>query len=62
MSSEYRDYNFVRWLCKEKKLAAIPPSAFYSAENRLGRDHFIRLCFFKSDETLNEAISILKNL
>ncbi|KAI1699540.1 aminotransferase class I and II domain-containing protein [Ditylenchus destructor] len=54
------DYRFVRWLCKEKKLASIPPSAFYSPGNRKENDHFVRLCFFKKDETLNAAIDILK--
>lgn len=56
------DYGFVRWLCKEKRLASIPPSAFYSPENRNGHDNFIRLCFFKKEETLENAITILKNL
>ncbi|KAI6192199.1 Nkat-3 [Aphelenchoides bicaudatus] len=62
------DFRFVRWLCKEKKLATIPPSAFYSQENKPGRDHFIRLCFFKAsffkskDETLAEAEKILEQM
>ncbi|KAL3076699.1 hypothetical protein niasHS_013495 [Heterodera schachtii] len=55
------DFGFCRWLCREKKLATIPPSAFYSPENRKGNDHFIRLCFFKKDETLQKAIDILRN-
>lgn len=55
------DYEFCRWLCKEKKLAAIPPSAFYSERNRPGNDHCVRLCFFKKDETLQKAIEILRN-
>nr|CAD2138193.1 unnamed protein product [Meloidogyne enterolobii] len=53
------DYDFCRWLCREKKLAGIPPSAFYSPQNRQGNDHYIRLCFFKKDETLQQAIQIL---
>uniref|UniRef100_A0A914MFN7 Aminotransferase class I/classII domain-containing protein n=1 Tax=Meloidogyne incognita TaxID=6306 RepID=A0A914MFN7_MELIC len=53
------DYDFCRWLCREKKLAGIPPSAFYSPQNKQGNDHYIRLCFFKKDETLQQAIQIL---
>jgi hypothetical protein len=83
------DYEFCRWLCREKvlwtkklnkpiflkKLAAIPPSAFYSPQNRPGNDHCVRLCFFKvqfngnekikfyfqKDETLQRGIEILRN-
>uniref|UniRef100_A0A183BLC5 Aminotran_1_2 domain-containing protein n=1 Tax=Globodera pallida TaxID=36090 RepID=A0A183BLC5_GLOPA len=60
-SGDPLDFEFCRWLCREKKLAAIPPSAFYSPENRKGNDHFIRLCFFKKDETLEKAIDILRD-
>ncbi|KAI6239321.1 Kynurenine-oxoglutarate transaminase [Aphelenchoides fujianensis] len=56
------DFRFVRWLCREKKLAAIPPSAFYSPEHKKGNDHFVRLCFFKKDETLEAAEKILEHL
>ncbi|KAK6729697.1 hypothetical protein RB195_006631 [Necator americanus] len=56
------DFRFVRWLCREKKLATIPVSAFYSEENKTGNDNTIRLCFMKTDETLNAAHKILKNL
>uniref|UniRef100_A0A914I2Y9 Aminotransferase class I/classII domain-containing protein n=1 Tax=Globodera rostochiensis TaxID=31243 RepID=A0A914I2Y9_GLORO len=61
LSDDPLDFEFCRWLCREKKLAAIPPSAFYSPENRKGNDHFIRLCFFKKDETLEKAIDILRD-
>ncbi|CAD5229790.1 unnamed protein product [Bursaphelenchus okinawaensis] len=54
------DFRFVRWLTKEKGLATIPPSAFYSTENKKGNDHFVRLCFFKKDQTLDAAVEILK--
>ncbi|KAI6210255.1 Kynurenine-oxoglutarate transaminase [Aphelenchoides besseyi] len=56
------DFRFVRWLCREKKLATIPPSAFYSPEHKVGNDHFVRLCFFKKDETLEAAEKILEKL
>ncbi|KAH7725304.1 kynurenine-oxoglutarate transaminase [Aphelenchoides avenae] len=54
------DYRFVRWLCRDKKLATIPPSAFYSPEHKAGNDHLVRLCFFKKDETLDAAEDILR--
>uniref|UniRef100_A0A1I8BTW5 kynurenine--oxoglutarate transaminase n=1 Tax=Meloidogyne hapla TaxID=6305 RepID=A0A1I8BTW5_MELHA len=51
-NGESIDYDFCRWLCREKKLAGIPPSAFYSPQNREGNDHY-------KDETLQKAIQIL---
>ncbi|KAH7716672.1 kynurenine-oxoglutarate transaminase [Aphelenchoides avenae] len=53
------DYRFARWLCREKKLAAIPPSAFYSPKHKSDNDSFVRFCFFKKDETLAAAEEIL---
>uniref|UniRef100_A0A914W1F3 Uncharacterized protein n=1 Tax=Plectus sambesii TaxID=2011161 RepID=A0A914W1F3_9BILA len=53
------DYRFVRWLCKEKKLAGIPPSAFYCDENKHMGENFVRFCFYKKDETLAAAAKIL---
>ncbi|EFO21942.1 kynurenine-oxoglutarate transaminase [Loa loa] len=55
------DFRFVRWMCREKKLAMIPNSAFYTGPNKHGNDHFIRVCFFKSDKVLDAAESILKS-
>uniref|UniRef100_A0A7E4VCK3 Aminotran_1_2 domain-containing protein n=1 Tax=Panagrellus redivivus TaxID=6233 RepID=A0A7E4VCK3_PANRE len=54
------DFRFVRWLCREKKLASIPPSAFYSEGHKAGNDHLVRLCFFKKEETLDAADRILQ--
>jgi hypothetical protein len=59
-----------------QKLAAIPPSAFFSDQHKAGNDHFIRLCFFKvyllflislrflfqKDETLAAAEKILEHM
>ncbi|VDN02087.1 unnamed protein product [Thelazia callipaeda] len=55
------DFRFVRWLCREKKLAVIPNSAFYDNENKLKNDRFVRVCFFKSDEVLDAAEAILRS-
>ena len=48
-SSKYteKDYQFVEWLTKVKKLAAIPPSAFYSAADKHLGEKYIRFCFIK---------------
>ncbi|CAN9504432.1 unnamed protein product [Ophioblennius macclurei] len=54
------DFRFVRWLVKEKHLATIPVSAFYSAEHSKEFDKYIRFCFVKEDATLNAAEDILK--
>ncbi|VDK53664.1 unnamed protein product [Anisakis simplex] len=41
------DFRFVRWMCREKNLAMIPPSAFYSNQFKSDNDHMVRVCFFK---------------
>lgn len=59
--NEPKDYQFVRWLIKEKKLATIPPSCFYCQEHKHLGENWIRVCFFKKDETLESAAKILKS-
>ncbi|XP_042365389.1 kynurenine--oxoglutarate transaminase 1-like [Plectropomus leopardus] len=61
MSSEDEpyDFRFVKWLTKEKGLATIPVSAFYSLEHRKEFDKYIRFCFVKEDSTLDAAVGIL---
>uniref|UniRef100_A0A8C7HN06 Kynurenine aminotransferase 1 n=1 Tax=Oncorhynchus kisutch TaxID=8019 RepID=A0A8C7HN06_ONCKI len=54
------DYRFVKWLIKEKGLATIPVSAFYSPEHRKDFQNYIRFCFVKEDSTLNAAEDILR--
>lgn len=56
------DFRFVRWLCREKKLATIPPSAFYSDQFRKSNESMIRVCFFKTEKTLDEAEAILQKI
>uniref|UniRef100_A0A3B4XTZ0 Kynurenine aminotransferase 1 n=1 Tax=Seriola lalandi dorsalis TaxID=1841481 RepID=A0A3B4XTZ0_SERLL len=41
------DFRFVKWLIKEKGLATIPVSAFYSPEHGKEFDKYIRFCFVK---------------
>ncbi|PIO76939.1 hypothetical protein TELCIR_00989 [Teladorsagia circumcincta] len=56
------DFRFARWLCREKKLAVIPPSAFYSDEYKATNETMIRLCFMKDDATMEAARSVLEAL
>ncbi|XP_076868014.1 kynurenine--oxoglutarate transaminase 1 isoform X2 [Brachyhypopomus gauderio] len=54
------DYRFVKWLIKEKGLATIPVSAFYSPEHREDFQNYVRFCFVKEDSTLEAAEDILR--
>ncbi|KAM4738593.1 kynurenine--oxoglutarate transaminase 3-like isoform 2-T4 [Anableps anableps] len=58
---EAYDYKFVRWMIKEKKLAAIPVTAFVGEESKEQFEKYIRFCFIKEDSTLEAAGNILKN-
>ncbi|KAM3876044.1 kynurenine--oxoglutarate transaminase 3-like [Diretmus argenteus] len=58
---EAYDYKFVKWMIKEKKLAAIPVTAFCGEDSRKQFEKYIRLCFIKRDSTLDAAENILKN-
>ncbi|XP_029921224.1 kynurenine--oxoglutarate transaminase 1 isoform X2 [Myripristis murdjan] len=57
---EPHDFRFVKWLIKEKGLATIPVSAFYSPEHRKDFENYIRFCFVKEDSTLSAAEDILR--
>ncbi|XP_068562761.1 kynurenine--oxoglutarate transaminase 1 isoform X2 [Cebidichthys violaceus] len=57
---EPTDFRFAKWLTKEKGLATIPVSAFYSPEHGKEFDKYIRMCFIKEDSTLNAAEDILR--
>ncbi len=53
------DMEFVSWLAREKRVAAIPLSPFYA---QAPDSRIIRFCFCKNDETLQEAAAILCDL
>lgn len=55
-----KDVDYALKLIKEKKVATVPPSAFYlkSAEG----EKYLRFCFAKKEETLKSAIENLKGL
>lgn len=55
---QWKDYKFTKWMTKNIKLQGIPTSAFYSDNNK--PEHYVRYCFFKKDETLDEAAAILR--
>ena len=59
---EPRDYAICRWLTTEIGVTAIPPSAFYSRENWDLAENMIRICFCKTDETIDEAKRRLQKL
>jgi len=62
LSSEHdlqRDYRFVKWLSKNRKLQGIPPSAFFSQAHKYIGEDYIRFCFIKHDESLKKAEEIL---
>ncbi|XP_062514987.1 kynurenine--oxoglutarate transaminase 3-like [Corticium candelabrum] len=55
------DYEFCRWFTKERGIACIPPSAFYSDKSKHLTDKLIRFCFAKKDSTLEAAVAQLKD-
>lgn len=57
--SEAPDTEFVQWLTRECGVAAIPVSVFYSQGLQ---DRVVRLCFAKTEETLEKAGNRLKKL
>ena len=57
--SQDNDMEFAKWLIKEFSVATIPVSAFYSSGKN---EQVIRVCFAKTEETLEQAGQILKNI
>lgn len=57
-----KDYKFVKWLSKTKKLQGIPPSAFYCDQHKHLAENLIRFCFIKEDSTLEKADQIISEL
>ncbi|XP_020391191.1 kynurenine--oxoglutarate transaminase 3 isoform X1 [Rhincodon typus] len=59
--NEPYDNLFVKWMIKNKRLAAIPVTSFVSDQAKSQFEKYIRFCFVKQDSTLNSAESILRN-
>jgi aspartate/methionine/tyrosine aminotransferase len=55
-----KDVDFAMKLIKERKIATVPPSAFYLKSTE--GEKFLRFCFAKKDETLKSAIENLQGL
>ncbi|XP_045144450.1 kynurenine--oxoglutarate transaminase 1 [Echinops telfairi] len=51
-TDEAYDSRFVKWMCRNKGLAAIPVSIFYSGPHQKLFDHYVRFCFIKDEATL----------
>uniref|UniRef100_A0A8C4KBN4 Kynurenine aminotransferase 1 n=1 Tax=Dromaius novaehollandiae TaxID=8790 RepID=A0A8C4KBN4_DRONO len=59
-SDEPYDSRFAKWMVKNKGLAAIPLSTFYSGPHKNEYSRFIRFCFAKEEATLKAANDILQ--
>ncbi|CAH1101417.1 unnamed protein product [Psylliodes chrysocephalus] len=57
---KYKDYRFTKWMSKKVGLQGIPPTVFYSTANKHLVENYVRYCFIKKDETLQEAEEILQ--
>ncbi|XP_055384370.1 kynurenine aminotransferase [Condylostylus longicornis] len=60
-SDKYRDYRFTKYMTKHMGLQGIPPTAFYSEENKPLAENYVRYCFMKKTENLEKAAELLKN-
>lgn len=61
-AEETEDFQFVKWLIREKNLVGVPPSAFYSKNHKVLAKDYIRFNFYKKEETLDKADKILRTL
>lgn len=60
-SGDTKDFKFAKWLTKEWKLATIPLSGFYSPAHRHMAEDFVRICYFKKEETIEAVGNILQS-
>ncbi len=61
--SQDAELEFAQWLTQEKKVTLIPVSAFYRNPQDSSSNHnLVRFCFAKKQETLEQALSVLKHL
>ncbi|VVC26951.1 Pyridoxal phosphate-dependent transferase, subdomain 2,Pyridoxal phosphate-dependent transferase [Cinara cedri] len=58
-TDKYKDFQFTKWLSKNIKFQCMPYSVFFSENSRPTAESYTRFCFFKKDETLKKADSIL---
>jgi N-succinyldiaminopimelate aminotransferase len=58
--TDLKDVDYALKLIREKKVATVPPSAFYLKSTE--GEKYLRFCFAKKEETLKSAIENLKGL
>jgi aspartate/methionine/tyrosine aminotransferase len=58
--TDLKDVDYAMKLIQEKKVATVPPSAFYLKSNE--GEKYLRFCFAKKEETLKQAAQNLKGL
>jgi aspartate/methionine/tyrosine aminotransferase len=58
--TDLKDVDYAMKLIQERKVATVPPSAFYLKSTE--GEKFLRFCFAKKEETLKEAVKNLKGL
>ncbi|XP_062937652.1 kynurenine--oxoglutarate transaminase 1 isoform X1 [Cynocephalus volans] len=51
-ADEPYDRRFLKWMIKNKGLAAIPVSIFCNVQHQMPFDHYVRFCFAKDESTL----------
>lgn len=59
-TDQYKDYRFAKWITKNVGVHGIPPSAFVSNGNKKIMENFIRFCFFKKPEKLQQCAEVLE--
>ena len=60
--SQQKDTDFAIWLTEKIGVASIPISVFYNKNNVPNQQNLIRICFAKTDETLQEAALRLEKI
>lgn len=58
-SEDSTNFKFAKWMVKQLKISAIPPTAFYK-ENTEIASKMIRFCFFKTEGGLQKAKEIFR--
>lgn len=58
--TDLRDVDFALKLIQERRVATVPPSAFYLKSTE--GERYLRFCFAKKEETLRQAVLNLKGL
>lgn len=56
------DYKFTKWMAKNVGVLAIPPSVFYSEENKSLGENYARFCFIKVRVLNTSAYEVQQNI